>query len=265
MALARSPKAGESPGWRRPVSGAVARRFDYAPSAPFARGRHRGVDFAARAGESVHAACAGRVAFAGTAGASGPTVSVRCGPWRVTYLPLRSLAVRGGARVRRGARLGTAAGGGPHLGLHVGVRRDGRRWAYVDPLPFFGSPSGWPPVGVAPPALRRSPPARVPEVAPRALRRPSLGRLPWAAPAARHAPAWARHGVPDAPSRGERPHARPDEPTSVTPALPRLAPWPAWVGLGLALAGASGSRLAIARRRRRHAMNAHTRRSAPAA
>ena len=51
--------------WLRPVPGAVARGFAYSPAAPFAAGRHRGADFAARPGEPVRAACTGRVALRG--------------------------------------------------------------------------------------------------------------------------------------------------------------------------------------------------------
>jgi murein DD-endopeptidase MepM/ murein hydrolase activator NlpD len=208
--------------WQQPVAGPVTRAFDYAGN-PFAAGRHRGADFAARPGAPVRSACAGRVVFAGTAGANGPTVSVRCGPWRVAYLPLRTLAVRRGARVARGAPLGTAAGSGRHAGLHVGVRREGWRWGYVDPLPFFGA-SAQPPLAPAPRPLRRPPSSR-PVEAPR----PGLLRRPSREPR----PTRLRHPVV-AP-------ARPQWPVDV-------APWPAWAGLALVLAGVSGA--GLARRRR---------------
>src|SRR3712207_8704625 len=45
---------------------------------------------------------------AGTAGSSGRTVSVECGPYTTSYLHLASIGVEEGARVRRGERLGTA-------------------------------------------------------------------------------------------------------------------------------------------------------------
>ena len=88
-----------------PVPGGVARGFDYAGD-PFARGHHRGVDLATRPGEPVRAACGGRVTFAGRAGANGRAVTVRCGPWSVTHLPLRELAVHAGDRVPPRAILG---------------------------------------------------------------------------------------------------------------------------------------------------------------
>ena len=99
-----------------------ARRSTYAGD-PFARGHHRGADLAARPGEPVRAACGGRVAFAGRAGANGRAVTIRCGPWSVTHLPLRELAVRAGERVLPGATIGTAAASREHAGIHLGVRR----------------------------------------------------------------------------------------------------------------------------------------------
>ena len=78
-----------------PVRGEVVRAFAYAGD-PFARGHHRGIDLAAAPGAPVRAACSGRVTFAGSAGANGRAVTVRCGAWSVTHLPLRGLAVRAG-------------------------------------------------------------------------------------------------------------------------------------------------------------------------
>ena len=226
VAGATAPPAAAAPRWQRPVPGAVTRAFDYAGD-PFAAGRHRGVDFAVRAGAPVHSACSGRVAFAGVAGSNGTTVSVRCGAFRVAYLPLRTLAVRRGARVARGTVLGTTAAPGRHAGQHVGVRREGSRWDYVDPLPFFGA-SGGPPLAPAP---RRGPHRGAPAAPGAAPVRPPL-RVPSARPlAAPHS--WP---VPTAPKR--QPAARLGE---------TLAPWPAWVGLVLILAGASGA--GVARRR----------------
>jgi hypothetical protein len=245
LAALSAPAAAAPHDWQRPVPGRVTRVFDYAGD-PFAAGRHRGVDFAVRPGQAVRAACAGQVVFAGTAGSSGPTVSVRCGSWRVAYLPLRVIAVGRGARVGRGTRLGTAAGGGRHAGLHVGVRRDGRRWAYVDPLPFFGA--------VAPPALPIGPPPRV-------LRRPPLGAPVRIPSAPRSAPRAVPVPAPGAPAAVPRAGPLPRAPAPVAARrarpLPRavarspLAPWPAWAGLALVLAGACGA--GVSRRRRRAA------------
>jgi hypothetical protein len=152
------------------VPGPPTRLFDLGPDA-FARGQHRGVDLDAARGERVRAACSGRVVFAGTVAGAG-TVSVRCGPWHVTYAPLRRIAVRAGARVGQGRGLGRLAGEEP---LHFGVRRASERFGYVDPLRFLAAPRRAPP-----PVL----PARLPRPAPRARPaprspRPSRGLAPW--------------------------------------------------------------------------------------
>jgi hypothetical protein len=167
-----------------PVTGSVERGFD--PGRPFEGGRHRGVDLAAAPGAPVRAACAGPVAFAGRIGAAG-IVTLRCGQWRVTHMPLAAIAARGVAR--RGAVIGTVARSHEHAGLHLGVRRDGTRFGYVDPLRFLAPRS--PPLGPAPP--------------PRVVRPPRAARPPRVAP-----------GTPS----------------------PPFAPWPAWAGLALVLAGA---------------------------
>ena len=166
---------------RRPSPGPPSRLFDLGPD-PFARGQHRGVDLAAAPGERVRSACGGRVVFAGRVAGEG-TVSVRCGAWRVSYAPLERIAVRAGARVGPGRRLGRVArasghAGGPRrgdAGLHLGVRREGRRFGYVDPLRFLSGPRRAPPPVVA---------ARPPRAAPRAHpaprpSRPSPGLAPW--------------------------------------------------------------------------------------
>jgi hypothetical protein len=184
-----------------PVPGEVTRGFD--PGRPFEGGRHRGVDLAAAPGTPVRAACGGPVGFAGRIGSTG-IVTLRCGPWRVTHMPLATISTRG--HVKRGAVIGTVAPSWAHRGLHLGVRRDGTRFGYVDPLRFLARRT--PPLGPAPPAGRRARP-----------RGPAAGRR---APSPRIA---------------RPPGARP---------LP-LAPWPAWAGLALVLAGA-GLRLRGRRR-----------------
>src|SRR4051794_9612697 len=100
--------------WRRPVPGPVARGFAYSAAEPFAAGQHRGADFAGSPGEVVRAACSGRVAYGGRG-----VVTLRCGPWRVTHLPLATLAVGAGALVHEGARVGTLAASTGHAGLHL--------------------------------------------------------------------------------------------------------------------------------------------------
>jgi murein DD-endopeptidase MepM/ murein hydrolase activator NlpD len=157
--------------WIRPVRGPATRLFDLGPDR-FARGQHRGVDLDATPGESVRSACGGRVAFAGRVAGSG-TVSVRCGPWRVSYAPLARIAVRAGARVAPGRRLGRVAGDEP---LHLGVRREADPFGYVDPLLFLAAAADRAP----PPVV----PARLPRPAPRVRPAPgparaSPGVAPW--------------------------------------------------------------------------------------
>ena len=124
------PSAALAERWLRPVPGEVARTFHYARGAPFTPGAHRGVDLAAPPGTAVRSACAGRVVHAGRVAGRG-VVSVRCGARRVAHLPVRSIGVRAGARVRAGASIGTLAAG--HGGLHLGVRAEGDPFGYVDP------------------------------------------------------------------------------------------------------------------------------------
>jgi hypothetical protein len=191
--------------WTPPVSGEPTKLFHLGPN-PFLRGQHRGVDLAARRGERVRAACAGRVVFAGPVAGAG-TVSVRCGGWRVSYGPLTRIAVRERERIGAGAPLGRSA-----RGIHFGVRREGRRFGYVDPLRFLAG--GRPP----PPVLGRWPAGRPPQ-SPRA--RP-------------------RH-----PTR-----PRPARPHAASPPTATLAPWPVWLGLTLLLTGLFGAgRLGLPSRR----------------
>jgi hypothetical protein len=156
----------------------------------------------------------------------------------VSHLPLAALAMPEGAWVAAGTPVGTAAGasirtadahghaaGKPigtaddhgHAGLHLGVRREGRRFGYADPLAFLRAA---PPIGVAPgPRPSRRIPPRPSGFPRRALPRTAL---PVRAPAA----------------AGSSP----------------LAPWPAWLGLALLLAGAAGAGTGAAARRRRRSV-----------
>jgi hypothetical protein len=198
MSLAATDSADAAePRWAPPVPGEPTRLF-HLTADPFARGQHRGVDFPARG--AVRSACSGRVVFAGRVAAEG-TVSVRCGRWRVSYAPLTRVAVREGEPVGPGESLGRTA-----RGIHFGVRREGRRFGYVDPLRFLD-------------ARRSSPP---PLAAPHGMRR---GRLePHAA-----RPPIARPHPPPRPVAA-RPHPR-----------AALAPWPVWLGLLLGLTGLLGA------------------------
>lgn len=102
------------------------------PARPWLTG-HRGVDLAAQAGDTVHAALAGTVVFAGEV-AGTPAVSVDHGNGiRTTYVPV-SASVSQGAQVCAGDVIGTLVAG--HRtdtdALHWGARRS--RDVYVNPL-----------------------------------------------------------------------------------------------------------------------------------
>jgi hypothetical protein len=156
--------AAAAPRWTAPVRGRPTRLF-HVGADPFARGQHRGVDLAASGGP-VRAACAGRVVFAGRVAGKG-TVSQRCGEWRVSYAPLGRIVVRAGEPAGPGSRLGRARGE-----LHFGVRREGERFGYVDPLRFLGARRAPPPILVAPPRDGRPPSARPRPLAARLAARP---------------------------------------------------------------------------------------------
>ena len=217
-----------------PVAGPVAREFAYGAD-PFRAGWHRGADFAAAPGAAVRAACSGRVVWARR-----DVVTVRCGPFRVTHLPLATVAVARGERVRAGARIGALGRSRDHAGLHLGVRRAGDRFGYVDPVPLLvASPRGVP---AAPRVVgRRGRPAAARGPPPRVIR----GRVP-------RAPHSPRRGRP-APLRGSvrRRAARPLPAASAPAAVRVLAPWPAWLGLAVLLMGAVGGGVRIGLRRRR--------------
>jgi Peptidase family M23 len=228
--------------WRPPVDGALTRPFAVTTN-PFAAGQHRGIDLRAAPGTPVRAPCAGRVVVAGRVGTSGGVVALLCGRWRVTHLPLTTITVHAGTSVRRGAELGTVARSVAHPGLHLGVRRAGKRFGYVDPLRFLiPTPTApLPPLGRAPRTHRDlSPPApRVP--APRSAPTAHLAS-PLGAPLA------SPLGAPLA-SPTTAPLASPLSAPLAAPRLARsargagggpggIAPWPAWLGLALVLAGA---------------------------
>jgi Peptidase family M23 len=195
---------------------------------PYAGGQHRGIDIAGPVGERVVAASGGEVRFAGTAGSSGLTVSVRTGDGRfdTSYLHLSSISVRAGQQVSAGETLGAVGTTGsrsaaePHL--HFGVREAGSRHAYRNPLDFL-PPRSAPPPPEAPkptpvPAPTPAAPAPSP-VAERAPQRVPAGRrTPRGAPAGERAPHRVPAGEP-APRRvpGRAPRALPGR-------APRSAP-----------------------------------------
>jgi hypothetical protein len=170
--------------WTWPVSGEVITPYRNG-SDPYATGQHRGIDIAAPVGAAVRAAAGGDVRFAGTAGSSGVTISIRtAGGYDTSYLHLSALEVRAGAHVSAGDRIGavgttgsagTRSATAPHL--HFGVRDAGTRHSYHDPLAFL-PPA--PPAGPAPeppvPAPAPRPEPSVPDAAPLAMpgRRPGL-------------------------------------------------------------------------------------------
>jgi hypothetical protein len=203
--------------WRWPLRGPVEQRFAYTSATPFTRGQHRGITIAGTAGTPVFAACAGRVSFAGVVpGGRGTGVTVICGALTATYLRLASVAVRRGNVVVVGDRLGRLGRGG----LHLGARRTGRRWEYVDPLGLIsGDPDARPVPLARPPRWRVGPRPLGPVPRPRTA--PVPLPLRWSAPAV----------------------------AAARPAVPVVA----WLGLGLLTAALPALGLRRVRRRRREA------------
>ena len=118
---------------RKPVRAPVTDRFG-----PRGSRFHTGVDFPARRGTPVVAAQAGIVTFAGwDPGGYGNLIVVRHRRgFRTFYAHLSRVAVRRGAQVGAGQRVGTVGATGlatgPHLHLELRIRG-----AAVNPLPAF--------------------------------------------------------------------------------------------------------------------------------
>jgi hypothetical protein len=218
--------------WTWPLAGEVITPYRNGGD-PYAGGQHRGVDIAGAIGAPVVAAAAGEVLFAGAAGSSGVTVSIRTAEGLDTsYLHMSSVAVRKGERVSAGSRIGAVGTTGrrsverPHL--HFGVRASGTRHDYRDPLAFLPpAPVSSPrdplpapvpvdaPVRVVPEPAPVPVPVRRPVASPEPRRVPIRRRIPTGrrvpaarrvpahggAPAAVPAPAVTRAGAPLAVSR----------------------------------------------------------------
>ena len=186
--------------WVWPVRGEVITPYRNGTD-PYASGQHRGIDIAAATGTTVVAATSGEVRFAGTAGSSGLTVSVRTadGRYDTSYLHLSSTSVGEGDRVAAGQPLGAVGTTGtrsatePHL--HFGVRDAGSRHAYHDPLRFLPPPTAaQPPRGA--PAPEPAPVPISPGPAPAPVNAPATRRIPVNAPAPRRVPVGAPRRVP---------------------------------------------------------------------
>jgi hypothetical protein len=188
------PASPAAAAWTWPLHGEVITGYSNGDD-PYAAGQHRGIDIAAAVGTPVVAAAAGEVRFAGVAGSSGLTVSVRTDDgFDTSYLHLGATAVRAGERVSAGQRLGVVGTSGvrsaaaPHL--HFGVREAGSRHAYRDPLAFLPplpTAAPEPPAAVPVPAPVPAPPALAP--APRSAPRPGRLPAPRRVPGARRVPA----------------------------------------------------------------------------
>src|SRR3954451_23311102 len=124
--------------WVWPVSGEIITPYRNGTD-PYATGQHRGIDIAAPVGRPVVAAARGGGRFAGTAGSSGLTIAIRTGDgYDTSYLHLSSLAVRAGAHVSAGDRIGAVGASGVRSAAAppppLGARDPGPRHDYHDPL-----------------------------------------------------------------------------------------------------------------------------------
>ena len=212
--------------WVWPLRGEVITPYSNG-SDPYASGQHRGIDIAGETGQPVVAAASGTVRFAGTAGSSGVTVSIRTlDGFDTSYLHLSSASVREGQSVQAGEQIGDVGTSGtrsaerPHL--HFGVREAGSRHAYRDPLAFLpaGPPAPENPLEAPAPEPAPAPlaPAPAPVAVPEGgraparhhatIRRPQAATL--AAPAAERVTAGQRAGQAAAPASRSIPHSPPE-------------------------------------------------------
>src|SRR5262245_31331059 len=204
LSLPAFAPAARAADWVWPLQGEVITAYRNGAD-PYAGGQHRGIDIAGPVGAPVIAAAGGEVRFAGTAGSSGLTVSLRTadGRFDTSYLHLSSIAVRAGDRLPTGGRIGAVGTTGrrsaerPHL--HFGVRDAGSRHDYRDPLTLLPAPpTAGPERQPRPaPAPQPAPPAASPLPAPRPAPGPRLvpRRVPAASP--RRIPLGSPRRVPE--------------------------------------------------------------------
>lgn len=136
LALAAGPTRTGVWAWPLDPRPEVQRRFD-PPDQPWLPG-HRGVDLAARVGQSVFAPTDGTVTWTGVIAGRGVVVVSHRHGLRSTFEPVTG-APPTGTTVRRGERVGAVAATPGHCApmtcLHWGVLRGE---TYLDPLSFVG-------------------------------------------------------------------------------------------------------------------------------
>ena len=126
--------------WTWPVDGAVVQGFAYDPAHKYAGGQHRGIDIAASAtGVPVLAPAAGTVAFAGSVGSNGGTVTIETADgYDVSLTHLGSVTVAKDDAVAEGAAIGTVGPTGtPEVDgpyVHLGIRLAADKSSYLDPI-----------------------------------------------------------------------------------------------------------------------------------
>lgn len=181
----RSPAPAGSAVWPLVPTPEVVSGFE-PPATRWGAG-HRGVDLAGAPGQSVRAALAGTVTFAGGLAGRGVVV-VDHGATRTTYEPVEATVAVGDA-VAAGDRLGRLQTGGSHCAprvcLHWGLLAGED---YLDPLTL---------VGAGP--VRLLPLGGIADVS-GSLRAPAPAP---AVPAPGPFPAWARSAAPEARPRGD--------------------------------------------------------------
>ena len=111
-----------------PVSGRVTDGFR-SPVCPYCAG-NRGLEIDTTPGQTVVAAAAGRVSFAGSVAGTRYVAVEHGGGYRTTYGGLASITVTTGTRVDAGGALGTSAAH-TFFGLRQGD-------VYLDPYPHLG-------------------------------------------------------------------------------------------------------------------------------